>query len=107
MRYTRKKEERRDVMKRVLMGGIRFYQKVISPMKPATCRFYPTCSHYGMEAIERHGAVKGSYLTTRRLLRCQPFHPGGLDFVPEPDQFSWKAPLQRENPREKAEETKE
>ena len=85
MRYTRKKDERRDSMKRVLMGGIRFYQKVISPMKPATCRFYPTCSHYGMEAIERHGAVKGSYLTTRRLLRCQPFHPGGLDFVPEPE----------------------
>lgn len=85
-------------MKQVLLGGIHFYQKVISPMKPATCRFYPTCSHYGKEAIEKHGALRGGYLTTRRLLRCQPFHPGGLDFVPE--TFDWRAPLQRENPTE-------
>jgi len=90
------------MMKQLMIGGIRFYQRFISPVKPATCRFYPSCSHYGKEAIEKHGAVKGGYLTTRRLLRCQPFHPGGLDFVPE--TFDWKAPLQRDNPNEKKDE---
>jgi putative membrane protein insertion efficiency factor len=71
-------------MKRFLLGTIQFYQKWISPMKPPSCRFYPTCSHYGIEAIQKHGALKGSYLTTKRILKCQPFHPGGLDPVPEP-----------------------
>jgi len=71
-------------MKRILLGIIQFYQKWISPMKPPSCRFYPTCSHYGIEAIQKHGALKGSYLTTKRILKCHPFHPGGLDPVPEP-----------------------
>ncbi|MBP0726307.1 membrane protein insertion efficiency factor YidD [Bacillus sp. RG28] len=71
-------------MKRFLLGIIHFYQKWISPMKPPSCRFYPTCSHYGIEAIQKHGALKGSYLTTKRILKCHPFHPGGLDPVPEP-----------------------
>ncbi len=83
-------------VKRVLVRGIRGYQRFISPLKPPTCRFYPSCSHYGIEAIEKHGALKGGYLTTRRLMRCQPFHAGGLDYVP--DEFDWKAPLQREKP---------
>ncbi|MBO9130924.1 membrane protein insertion efficiency factor YidD [Bacillus sp. 165] len=70
-------------MKYVLLGLIRFYQKFISPVKPPTCRFYPTCSAYGMEAIQRHGALKGSWLTAKRIGKCHPFHPGGFDPVPE------------------------
>lgn len=70
-------------MKTLLMKFIRFYQIVISPLKPPTCRFYPTCSHYGLEAIKVHGALKGSLLTIIRILKCHPFHPGGFDPVPE------------------------
>ncbi|MDQ6600028.1 membrane protein insertion efficiency factor YidD [Bacillus salipaludis] len=70
-------------MKKTFIGLIRFYQLVISPLKPPTCRFYPTCSHYGMEAIQRFGAFKGGWLTIKRILKCHPFHPGGFDPVPE------------------------
>lgn len=70
-------------MKKVLLHIIRFYQKRISPHKPRTCRFYPTCSQYGLEAIERFGALKGGWLTIIRILKCQPLHPGGVDLVPE------------------------
>ncbi|AQQ52747.1 membrane protein insertion efficiency factor YidD [Planococcus lenghuensis] len=70
-------------MKAILTGTIRFYQRYISPMTPPSCRFYPTCSHYGLEAVQMHGAVKGSYLAIRRILRCHPFHAGGFDPVPE------------------------
>ncbi|KGX91509.1 membrane protein insertion efficiency factor YidD [Pontibacillus marinus] len=70
-------------MKHVFLWLIRFYQKIISPIKPPTCRFYPTCSQYGVEAIQRFGAIKGGYLTIKRILKCQPFHPGGIDPVPE------------------------
>ena len=70
-------------MKTLLMKVIRFYQIAISPLKPPTCRFYPTCSHYGLEAIKVHGALKGSWLTIIRILKCHPFHPGGFDPVPE------------------------
>lgn len=66
-----------------MIAGIRFYQKVLSPLKPPSCRFYPTCSHYGIEAIERFGPLKGGYLTIKRILKCHPFHPGGFDYVPE------------------------
>jgi putative membrane protein insertion efficiency factor len=69
-------------MKRFLMSGVRFYQSAISPLLPARCRFYPTCSHYAYEALERHGAGKGTLLTMKRLAKCHPFHPGGLDEVP-------------------------
>ncbi|MER2254950.1 MAG: membrane protein insertion efficiency factor YidD, partial [Priestia megaterium] len=62
---------------------IKGYQKGISPFLPARCRFYPTCSQYGVESIKRFGAVKGSYLTVKRILKCNPFHPGGIDEVPE------------------------
>lgn len=65
------------------MGLIRFYQKFISPLKPPSCRFYPTCSHYGLEAFKRFGVFKGSYLTAIRIIKCNPFHPGGFDPVPE------------------------
>ncbi|WP_449538399.1 membrane protein insertion efficiency factor YidD [Ferdinandcohnia sp. Marseille-Q9671] len=70
-------------MQAVFIGIIRTYQKFISPLKPPTCRFYPTCSQYGLEAIKRFGAIKGGWLTIKRLLKCHPFHPGGIDFVPE------------------------
>ncbi|WP_417899226.1 membrane protein insertion efficiency factor YidD [Bacillus haimaensis] len=70
-------------MKHIFLLLIRFYQKVISPLTPPTCRFYPTCSHYGMEAISRFGAFKGGWLTIKRILKCHPFHPGGIDHVPE------------------------
>ncbi|AWD64657.1 MULTISPECIES: membrane protein insertion efficiency factor YidD [Priestia] len=68
---------------KLLLLLIKGYQKGISPFLPARCRFYPTCSQYGVESIKRFGAVKGSYLTIKRILKCHPFHPGGIDEVPE------------------------
>lgn len=65
---------------------IRFYQKFISPLTPPTCRFYPTCSHYGLESIQRFGAIKGGFLTAKRICKCHPFHPGGYDPVPPPKE---------------------
>lgn len=70
-------------MKQIFIGIIRFYQKFISPMTPPTCRFYPTCSHYGLEAFQKHGSLKGFWLTCKRILKCHPFHPGGFDPVPD------------------------
>lgn len=69
-----------------MIGIIRFYQIVISPLKPPTCRFYPTCSHYGLEAINRFGPIKGGWLTIKRIVKCHPLHPGGIDMVPEKDE---------------------
>jgi uncharacterized protein len=69
--------------KKLLISFIRFYQIFISPLKPPTCRFYPTCSHYGLEAVKRFGAIKGGWLAIKRILKCHPFHPGGFDPVPE------------------------
>lgn len=69
-------------MRRLLMALIRGYQLAISPWLGRNCRFYPTCSQYTLEAIERHGALKGLWLGLRRVLRCHPFHPGGHDPVP-------------------------
>ena len=69
-------------MKKVLLALIRFYQRHISPCFPARCRFTPTCSQYALEALEKYGAVKGSWLALRRILRCHPFHKGGYDPVP-------------------------
>lgn len=71
-------------MKRALLLLFRFYQKFISPYKPPSCRFYPTCSHYGLEAVRMHGAWRGVYLTAIRIVKCGPWHPGGFDPVPEP-----------------------
>ncbi|WP_301107621.1 membrane protein insertion efficiency factor YidD [Sporosarcina sp.] len=70
------------MLKKTFVSIIRFYQKFISPLTPPSCRFYPTCSHYGVEAIETHGAIKGSWLAVRRILKCHPFHEGGFDPVP-------------------------
>ncbi|MBI5780065.1 MAG: membrane protein insertion efficiency factor YidD [Rhodocyclales bacterium] len=69
-------------MRRLLIALIRGYQIAISPWLGRNCRFYPTCSQYTLEAIERHGALKGLWLGLRRVLRCHPFHPGGHDPVP-------------------------
>lgn len=71
------------MFKAIFISIIHFYRRVISPLKPPTCRFYPTCSHYGLESVKRFGALKGGFLTVRRILRCHPFHPGGIDPVPE------------------------
>ena len=71
-------------MKRVLLYLIRFYQKYISPLKRGgTCKYIPTCSEYAAQAIEKHGALKGTILAAWRLLRCNPFSQGGIDPVPE------------------------
>lgn len=67
---------------RILLLPIRLYRTVISPLLPPTCRFYPSCSAYAVEALTVHGVFRGSWLTLRRLLRCGPWHPGGLDPVP-------------------------
>ena len=69
-------------MKRLMVLLIRGYQLLISPLLGPRCRFYPSCSAYAIEAIGGHGALRGSYLAARRLLRCHPWNPGGLDPVP-------------------------
>ena len=70
-------------MKRVFIGLIKFYRKYLSGLKAApTCKFIPTCSEYGIEAIEKYGALKGGVLTVWRILRCNPFSKGGYDPVP-------------------------
>ncbi|HZK38559.1 MAG TPA: membrane protein insertion efficiency factor YidD [Clostridia bacterium] len=69
-------------MKRFILAFIRFYQKRISPLLPDMCRYYPSCSHYAVEAVEIHGAFKGSFLALLRLLRCNILFPGGYDPVP-------------------------
>ena len=65
-----------------MTAAIRFYRKGISPLKPPVCRFHPTCSAYGQEAIEKYGAARGGWLLVKRLARCQPFCKGGFDPVP-------------------------
>ncbi|MBR3060129.1 MAG: membrane protein insertion efficiency factor YidD [Oscillospiraceae bacterium] len=69
-------------MKRVLLAAIRFYRRHISPLRKPCCRYIPTCSEYALEAVEKYGPWKGSWLALRRLLRCHPFHKGGYDPVP-------------------------
>ncbi|MFK4997356.1 membrane protein insertion efficiency factor YidD [Bacillus sp. N9] len=71
------------MLAKIVLKIIRCYQIVISPLKPPTCRFYPTCSQYGLESIQRFGAIRGGWLTCKRILKCHPFHPGGFDPVPE------------------------
>jgi hypothetical protein len=70
-------------MRFMLIAIIKFYKYFISPLLGSNCRFYPSCSSYSLEALQRHGAIIGSYLTLRRLLKCHPFHEGGIDPVPE------------------------
>jgi putative membrane protein insertion efficiency factor len=74
-------------MKYLAMGLIRLYQLTISRLLPPSCRFTPSCSHYGYEAFNRFGFFRGGWLTVRRVLRCHPFNPGGYDPVPEEFHF--------------------
>jgi len=69
-------------MKHLFLFAIRGYQKAVSPSMPAACRYEPSCSYYGYEAIDRYGALKGSWLLLRRLARCHPLHTPGFDPVP-------------------------
>ncbi len=69
-------------MSRLLLWLIRFYQNWISPGLPPSCRFYPSCSEYARQAIEKYGTVQGGWLSVRRIARCHPFNPGGFDPVP-------------------------
>jgi len=69
-------------MKKLTLWVLSFYHYCISPFLPPSCRYYPTCSQYACEAIERYGLLKGGILALRRLLRCHPLHPGGYDPVP-------------------------
>lgn len=69
-------------MKRLLIAMVKFYRRNISPLRPPCCRYIPTCSQYALEALEKYGALKGSWLALRRILRCHPFHKGGYDPVP-------------------------
>ncbi|MBZ5583190.1 MAG: membrane protein insertion efficiency factor YidD [Acidobacteriia bacterium] len=68
-------------MQRLLIRTLRFYQKWVSPALPSACRFYPTCSEYMREAVERYGAARGVWMGVRRIARCHPFHAGGFDPV--------------------------
>ncbi|MCY4568563.1 MAG: membrane protein insertion efficiency factor YidD [Candidatus Poribacteria bacterium] len=63
----------------ILLQPIRFYRRFISPLLPPSCRFYPTCSQYALQALKRYGALKGCWLTIKRLAKCHPCHPGGFD----------------------------
>lgn len=69
-------------MKRLVIGLLLFYRRFLSPLKAPTCRFYPSCSAYALEAVAKYGVVKGGYLSIRRLLRCHPLHKGGYEPVP-------------------------
>ena len=73
-------------MKRLLIGLVRIYQKTVSRVIPPRCRFYPSCSDYTIEAIEKHGIVYGLWLSLRRICRCHPWNPGGCDPVPDRKQ---------------------
>jgi uncharacterized protein len=73
-------------MRKAALLLIRGYQIVISPLLPSSCRFLPTCSEYGYEAIAKYGIIRGGWMAFRRILRCRPFHPGGYDPVPDLEQ---------------------
>jgi putative membrane protein insertion efficiency factor len=72
----------------VLAGAVRVYQWTLRPVIGANCRFEPSCSHYAIEALGTHGALRGSALAARRILRCNPWHPGGYDPVPAPPSLT-------------------
>ncbi|MGI6220884.1 MAG: membrane protein insertion efficiency factor YidD [Coriobacteriales bacterium] len=72
----------RSIPKYIVLGLIRFYRACISPLLPPSCRYVPTCSEYAIIAVQRYGALKGSFLALKRIGRCHPFHEGGYDPVP-------------------------
>jgi putative membrane protein insertion efficiency factor len=69
-------------MKYIFIFLIKVYQRTLSRLLPSSCRFYPSCSEYGVQALQKHGVFKGSWLTVKRIARCHPFNPGGYDPVP-------------------------
>lgn len=81
--------------KKAIIRSLRFYSEQISPLLPAHCRFHPSCSHYTREAMEIHGVFYGGYLGARRILKCHPWHPGGLDPVPLCEDSSHSLPSSR------------
>lgn len=70
------------LLKDFLVGGVHLYRWLLSPLLGKRCRFYPSCSQYALDAFEKHGVGKGSFLTIKRLCKCHPFHQGGIDHVP-------------------------
>lgn len=76
-----------DLLRRAVLAPIRLYQRWISPGLPRRCRYYPTCSAYAVTSVSRHGVLKGLTLAAWRLLRCNPWSPGGVDHVPEPGRW--------------------
>ncbi len=70
-------------MKYIFIFIVKIYRTLISPLFPPSCRFYPTCTEYSIEALNKHGALKGGWLSIKRVGKCHPFHPGGYDPVPE------------------------
>lgn len=87
-------------MKRIFIALIRFYQKYISSRTQPCCRFYPTCSQYGIQAIDRFGAFKGGLMTVWRILRCNPLVPGGFDPVPEKKRKEYKKISYKKNSKD-------
>ncbi len=79
-------------MRTLLIAFVQLYRWFLSPLLGRNCRFYPSCSSYALEALERHGAVHGTWLATRRVCRCHPWNPGGYDPVPEPITDPFKRP---------------
>ncbi|HMG32202.1 MAG TPA: membrane protein insertion efficiency factor YidD [Jiangellaceae bacterium] len=77
------------MMRRVLVALLKAYRLLISPLYGQTCRYYPTCSAYALGAVETHGALRGSWLAARRLGRCHPWTPGGVDLVPPREAYRW------------------
>lgn len=83
---------------RAVVAAIRFYRTAVSPLRPPSCRYAPTCSAYALEAIERFGVLRGGWLALRRLSRCHPFHAGGYDPVPSTAERPAPAPSVRRAP---------
>lgn len=73
----------KQISKKIAIGILQGYQYIISPILGPRCRFYPSCSHYAIEAINEHGVFNGFWLTLKRIVKCHPFHKGGVDLVPK------------------------
>lgn len=73
----------KNILRKIFLIPIHFYRKFISPLKPPCCRYYPTCSTYAVQAVERFGIIRGTMLAAWRILRCNPWSKGGIDYVPQ------------------------